>query len=128
MERFQRHFLIPFSTVPSRDSKALCGQSRADVLCRCVVNGLMISADTRNDTCVACVLLGTADLEPATLLCCGQHMRALQPTERTVAGILQVTSVDEVACKLKVPFAPCYVGVSTTTQWLLWVSSNQPMA
>jgi tRNA pseudouridine-54 N-methylase len=89
-ERFQRHFLIPFSTVPSRASKAFDGRSRADVMCRCIVNSLMISANTRNDTCIACVLLGTPDLEALTLLCCGQHMRALHPTEKTVAGVLQV--------------------------------------
>jgi tRNA pseudouridine-54 N-methylase len=91
MGDFQRHFLIPFTTVPSRASKAFDGRSRVDVMCRCIVSGLMISANTRNDTCVACVLLGTPHLPPVTLLACGQHMRALHPTEKTVAGILQVS-------------------------------------
>lgn len=88
---FRRHFVIPFSTVPSRASNAFDGRCRADVMCRCIVNSLMVSANTRNDTCIACVLLGTpGGVEPVTLLCCGQHMRALHPTERTVAGIVQV--------------------------------------
>lgn len=97
MEGFRRHFLIPFSTVPSRAAKAFDGRSRADVMCRCIVNSLMVSANTRNDTCIACVLLGTPDLQPATLLCCGKHMRALHPTEKTVAGIVQVRARDLVS-------------------------------
>ena len=99
-----RHFLIPFSRLPSRHGAAALDlvKTRGDVWCRCLTAALLVSRGTRNDSTFTAVALAQPPLSPNLpvgaaaaqrepplyIRACGRHVRALRPEQSTCAAIL----------------------------------------
>ena len=103
-----RHFIIPFSRIPSSlppaGPRLDVVKTRADVFTRCLAAALICSRGTRNDTTFTGVFLGGAPRAPSApsaasppaaepsapcaLTACGAHVRALKSDQPTLAAIL----------------------------------------
>ena len=86
------HFVIAghrASTTPDFKLDDICGGAgRLDVLVRCVSSAFFLSHDIRKDVEVHLVLQGGEDA-PKTVRFSGEHIRYLNPDERSTASLIR---------------------------------------